>query len=77
MASSLGKESSAVIGVHAFTGCDSTSAFCGRGKKRAFTLLKNPQFSSAMSLLGESYVADETVLRECEKSACALYASRT
>ena len=30
----------ALIGLHAFTGCDSVSAFVGKGKKAAFTLLK-------------------------------------
>ena len=41
----------ALPGLHAFTGCDSTSAFSGRGKKAAFKMLLAGKVD-AMQLLG-------------------------
>ena len=39
-----------IVGMHALTGCDSTSAFVGNGKKIAFDLVKqSSKFQAAMS----------------------------
>ena len=44
----------ALPGLHAFTGCDSTSAFSGRGKKAAFNMLLAGKVY-AMQLLGQDF----------------------
>ena len=44
----------ALPGLHAFTGCDSTSAFSGRGKKAAFKMLLAGKVD-AMQLLGQGF----------------------
>ena len=52
----LGREiSNALMGFHAFTGCDSTSAFVRKGMKGPCKLMKsNPEFLAAFSSLGET-----------------------
>ena len=45
----------ALLGLHAFTGCDTTSAFKGIGKLKPLKLLqKEPQFEKFFSELGDS-----------------------
>ena len=44
----------ALLGVHAFTGCDSTSAFKGKGKVKAIRLLqKKENYQRALSRLDD------------------------
>ena len=46
---------SALPGLHAFTGCDTTSCFIGKGKQVPFNLIiGNPEHCRAMCLLGQS-----------------------
>ncbi len=48
--------SEALIGLHAFTGCDTVSAFAGHGKLKALKLLKkNKDYMEIFSKLGESW----------------------
>ena len=57
MAESLGNVTNALLGLHAMTGCDTTSAFSGKGKTSALKLVTQyPEFSSALSELGISLV---------------------
>ncbi|KAK3731327.1 hypothetical protein QZH41_001755 [Actinostola sp. cb2023] len=64
----------ALPGVHAFTGCDSTSSFAGKGKKVAVKICKNdPVACQGMALLGQSFEMDEVPFSECEKFACKMY----
>lgn len=64
----------ALLGVHAFTGCDSTSAFKGKGKVKAVKLVeKNVHFKELFMELGESWIVDENILSSIEKFTCALY----
>eukprot|EP00112_Aurelia_sp_Birch-Aquarium-sp1_P020752 Seg542.2 transcript_id=Seg542.2/GoldUCD/mRNA.D3Y31 product="hypothetical protein" protein_id=Seg542.2/GoldUCD/D3Y31 len=72
---SLGPDLSAsLIGFHAFTGCDSTSAFYGKGKTKAFTLLENkPDFVSMFKQLGRSYQVESELFAQLEKYVCHLY----
>ena len=51
VSSKLGNDvCSDLVGLHAFTGCDSTSAFVGKGKKTAFDLVtRQPRFAAHCS----------------------------
>eukprot|EP00117_Sycon_ciliatum_P011697 scpid10404/ scgid5699/ len=69
----------ALPGFHAFTGCDTTSAFAGRGKKGAFKLLCNnsPESAAArlaFSTLGAAFTPLATdVIDALEKFVCIMY----
>ena len=46
----------ALLSLHAFTGCDSASAFLGKGKKKALKIVqKCPQVRQAVQSLGTSW----------------------
>ena len=48
----------ALVGLHAFTGCDSKSAFVRKGKQKAFKLvLESPSHLNTMRRLGHSFSA--------------------
>ena len=57
LAHALGTEiCNSLPGYHAFTGCDTTSAFYGKGKKRSFeTLIKDRTIQAGMAGLGVAY----------------------
>ena len=57
LGTSLGEEiCEGLLGMHAFTGCDSVSAFGGRGKLSAFKLItKDRSHLEAMTQLGEHW----------------------
>lgn len=58
----------ALPGLHAFTSCDSTSAFSGKGKKTALTLCKlDPLACGGMTVLGESFHLETVPFKECVK----------
>ena len=63
-----------LIGLHAITGCDTVSAFTGKGKARALKLLmKNRTYVDAFMDLGLSWnISDETG-KEIERFVCELY----
>ena len=65
----------ALPGLHAFSGCDSVSAFVGKGKKKAFDLLYLNQelFLQGMQQLGNSHSISEELQDSCEAFTCALY----
>ena len=68
----------ALLGMHAFTGCDSTSAFSGKGKKLAFDLIshggaKGQEARRAMIEIGKSFQLSEEALQLMEQFTCALY----
>jgi len=54
LGTALGKEvCEALVGVHAWTGCDSVSSFTGNGKVKAVKMIrKNVQFRNTFVLLG-------------------------
>ena len=63
----------ALPGLHAFTGCDSTSAFAGKGKKTVLKLfMTHPVACNGMATLGCSLDA-ETILTECEGFVGKMY----
>ena len=63
----------ALPGFHAFTGCDSTSAFFGRGKKAGLQLLLKPNYCETMVDIGTTYSVTDALLEHCEKFVCAMY----
>ena len=61
---------------HALTGCDSTSALSGIGKKKAWkVLIKKNQIQGDLSRLGESSSLQENVKEIAESFICSIYAS--
>ena len=74
----LGQEvCSALPGYHAFSGCDSTSAFTGRGKVSGFKLLKEDElFRSTMASIGQSFDISAQHLAKGEQAICTLYGMR-
>ena len=66
--------SNAMLGFHALTGCDSTSAFFGKGKRSAFNVLKkSPASQEALAQLGSSFTASSELVNACEEFVCRLY----
>lgn len=66
--------SKALLGFHAFTGCDTTSAFMRKGKVRPFKLLqKRETFIDTFIRLGESDVLSNDVIDSLESFVCAMY----
>lgn len=67
----------AFLGLHAFTGCDSTSAFRGKGKVKALKIVqKSKHFQKVFSALGESWEVTTETLVVIEEFTCALYGNR-
>ena len=56
----------------AFTGCVSTSAFSGRGKKAAFKMLLAGKVD-AMQLLGQDFEVSDELVVVCEQFVACLY----
>ena len=68
----------ALPGLHAFTGCDSTSAFAGRGKKAGLTIVSSTNYGrQAMTQLGSDASVSDDLLIICERFVCTLYGSKT
>lgn len=65
----------ALPGMHSFTGCDSTSAFVGKGKKQAFQLVESdPHMCTAMEMVGQSFSENtEQLQQRCAEFICSLY----
>ena len=65
---------SALLSLHAFTGCDSTSAFKGKGKVKAVKILQQkPKFSQTFAQIGEAWSVTEHQVDELEEFTCLLY----
>ena len=66
--------SKALLGLHAFTGCDSVSAFAGIGKAKPLRLLcsKN-EFQVMFQNLGEQWFITEELCVQLESFVCAMY----
>ena len=69
---------SALPGLHAFSGCDTTSAFVRKGKLQSLKILKrHKEFLPSFKMLGSSEVVDEELHSSLEKFTCLLYAGKT
>jgi len=63
-----------VVGLQVFTGVDSTSAFVGKGKKKAFALFeKHPEFQQAFQCLGVEFCISAALVSSLERFVCKLY----
>ncbi|KAK3741541.1 hypothetical protein QZH41_002925 [Actinostola sp. cb2023] len=67
----------ALIGVHAFTGCDSVSAFAGRGKLSALNLLDNVFYRQGFADLGKEWQLTDQLFGILEEFTCRLYSLRS
>ena len=66
--------SRALPGLHAFSGCDSISAFNGIGKVKWLNLVKeNELYRDALCQLGESAEIHQTVFACIEQMVCTAY----
>ena len=66
-----------LIGLHVFTGADTTSAFHGRGKKRAYDmLLADLRFQIAFAELGSSFEISDDLKKILEAFVCLLYGQK-
>jgi hypothetical protein len=77
-AASLGSDvCRALVGMHAYTGCDSVSALAGKGKIQALKLvMENNLAQKAFKKLGESWLLSEAQLKSLEHITCAIYSSK-
>ena len=78
VAKDLGDEINlALVALHAFTGCDTTSAFVRRGKVKPLTLLKkHPEFLPGFHALGSGVDIEDRVFKDLEKFTCLMYGSK-
>ena len=69
VAKDLGDEINlALVALHTFTGCDTTSAFVRRGKVKSLTLLKkHSEFLPAFHALGSGVDIEDRVFKDVEK----------
>ena len=67
----------ALIAVHALTGCDTVSAFSGKGKWKAIQLLlKNESYVKAMVEIGETWSVSDATFNAAEELVCHLYGKK-
>eukprot|EP00794_Sanderia_malayensis_P001844 gene1844-2077_t len=67
----------ALVGFHAFTGCDSTSAFFSKGKIKNLKVLDdNPVFVNTFKRVGSAFTASSLLVKEIEKFVCLLYGQK-
>lgn len=79
IAASLGHDvCKALVGLHAFTGCDSVSAFAGQGKLKGLKLIQqNQNFQKAFAKLGEHWDVTDELFDVLQEFTCNMYAART
>lgn len=63
----------ALAGLHSITGCDTVSAFAGKGKAKAFKLLKDEAVSHALTDLADGFELQNETVEAIEKVVCRLY----
>lgn len=68
----------AIVGLHVFTGCDSVSAFKGKGKVKSLRLLTRSQAAiQVFSQLGDSWDIGNELFKGLEEFVCQLYSAST
>ena len=68
-----GKMCRALPALHAITGCGSTSALAGIGKKGWQVLLRNEQHQDNLGFLGSQQNLSDDIATQCEAFICDLY----
>ena len=67
----------ALIGMHEFPGCDTISAFAGKGKASALKAIMTDEVArSAFCELGQSWQVTDALFEKLECFTCRLYASQ-
>lgn len=65
---------SALLGLYAYTGCDTVSAFAGKGKLKAMKLLvAETEYIDLLCKVGKSMELDEEMFSKLEEFTCHLY----
>ena len=63
-----------LIGFHAFTRCDSTSSFFGKGKTTSWKKMNSKsRFKEVMTRLGENDSVDDDLCRTLDEFVCTMY----
>ena len=66
--------SNALLGLHAFTRCDTVSAFSGKGKVKPLKLMmKNEKYISTFAAIGEEAEISTANFDAVEELVCELY----
>eukprot|EP00794_Sanderia_malayensis_P000947 gene947-261_t len=66
--------STALIGFHAFTECDTTSSFYGKGKIKPLTIMEESRdFVEFFATMGSAFTYSSEFLLQCERFFCKLY----
>ncbi|KAJ8399834.1 hypothetical protein AAFF_G00405640 [Aldrovandia affinis] len=64
--------------MHAYTGCDTLSAFAGRGKLRALKLImRSEHFQEVFRKLGQSWELSMDLFKKLQAFTCKLYTAST
>ena len=67
-----------LLGMHAYTGCDSVSSLAGQGKIASLKLLKqDTELQSTFADLGAMWGVSESLLNKLEAFTCQMYATKT
>lgn len=68
----------ALLGMHAYTGCDSVSSFAGRGKMASLKMLKqDAELQTTFADLGAMWDVSESLLNKLEAFTCQMYVTKT
>ena len=63
-----------VIGLHAFTGCDTVSAFASRRKLSALKLMKKDiTYQETFSQVGQSWDVQPHIFQKVQQFTCPMY----
>lgn len=79
MAAALGDGTcGALLGMHAFTGCDTVSAFSGQGKLKALKLLQSSiLFQDAFKDLGQRWHLSDDIFLVLQTFTCQMYSAKS
>ena len=79
IATALGENlCSAIVGLHSFTGTDSTSAFASKGKIGALKIINhNVRFQNVFKKLGEDWEVHEDLRKDLEEFTCLMYSPKS
>lgn len=67
-----------LVGMHAYTGCDSVSTFAGKGKMSSLKLMtSNKQVLEAFMELGNEWSLSQKLMENLEAVTCLIYAANT
>lgn len=61
--------------IHAFTGCDSTSSFYGKGKKSTYNVIKKENISDSFGQIGLSFDFSSSALPALQETVCKIYST--